>query len=253
MSLAVLAIIATTLLGGVLYVLNQYVVIVPRATVHASPTPAAAKQPVVQVTPPPEPSATPEPEPAIDLVDLQSRMQEWPQEVTLIQDTTFPGSVIAPAGTKVKLLSAGPEVEVDYNGEQAKLLADQTDLEIRVRSHRLQISMEEENRRKLVETRAARAQAEVDSRVRDVERHYGKPPTHNDAYFAVKTYLKETLKDPDTIEVISVSQPYIADYKGGKCWAVKIQFRGKDEVGIIGVQKGVAYINSDKVTDYIKD
>jgi hypothetical protein len=102
--------------GVFLFHSNYIIIIAPRDSAalqespHPAQTPAAA---VVRMTSTPEPSATPAPAPTVDLVALESRMQDWPQEVTLTEKATFPGELIAPAGTNVKLISAGREVDVE--------------------------------------------------------------------------------------------------------------------------------------------
>jgi hypothetical protein len=253
--IGLLAFISLGLIGGVLFLLNQYFVIVPREAV-STPTNRQSDQAALFSTPAPKPMApaTPEatPAPAVDLIELESRMQDWPEEVTLERSATFPGELVASAGTKVKLISAGPEVEIEYLGEQAKILANQTDLVARVLSHRAQVAKELSIDRQIAGLRTAREQNQEVAKNQELERVHGKTPTHEDAYFATKTYLKQLMKVPDSLEIISVSQVAPSDYNGKKCWATKVQFRTRDEIGVGVLESGVIYLSGDQVLGYEK-
>ena len=255
MGIGLLAIISIGLIGGVIFVLNQYLVITPREA--GIPTTAQqSDRSVLNSTPSPAlaQSATPvaTPEPTVDLIDLETRMQDWPEEVTLASPATFPGEKVVPAGAIVKLLTAGPDVEVEYQDEQATLSADQTDLVARVLSHRAQVAKDLGIEHEIAELRAAREKSAEEARDRELERVYGKSPTHEDAYFAVKLYLKQKMKQLDSIEIISLSPAAPADYNGKKCWAVKVQFRSRDEIGVADVETGTAYLNGDEALGYEK-
>jgi hypothetical protein len=251
-SLALLAFLAIALLGGGIYLLSRYLVIVPRESLQPKPTPVPAPVVVSAPSPTPAPSVTPTPEPTVDLAELPSRMQDWPEEVALMDAATFPGDVVAPLGTVVKLISAGPEVEVEYEGQEARIPASQTDLVARVLSHRAEVARELETRRQLMEARAQQAKAAEDARVMQIERIYGKPATREDAYYAIKTYLKGTLKEPDSLQVQGISNLYPTDFNGRKCWATKVQFIAKDAVGAAVSQTATAYLSGDNVVGFIQ-
>lgn len=253
-----LAVVSTALAVGVFLVLNKYVIIVPRS--EASPSPIAQTQntPVPRAAPAstPEPAAPPAatpaatPAPTVDLADLVSRMQDWPEEVTLSRDATFPGEVVATAGTTVKLITAGPEVEVEYQGQQAKLPADQTDLVSRVLSHRAQIAREMEIERTIARKAMEKARTQTEARSAESDRVYGREPSHDDAYYAVKTYLKQTERDPDSVDIINVSAPFKSEFGGRRCWAATVQFQARDDKGFLKDETGTAYLAGDRVTGY---
>lgn len=252
MALIVTAVISVLLIGGVVLLLNKYVVIMPRES--PAPTPAVVKavvKPVVQETAP-QPVVVVEPTPplTVDLLELKSRMQDWPDEVTLASQAVFPGDVTAPAGTNVKLISAGPEVEVEYQDGTAKLSADQTDLVARVLSHRAQAAKESEIDRGVAGLSADRIKKAAEAREKEIERLYGKEPSHEDAYFGAKTYLKQTAKDPDSVEMISASPTFPAEFGGRKCWASKVMFHTRDEMGFSKEESGTIYIDGDKAIGY---
>jgi len=253
-TLVLVAIISMLLLGGIFWVLNKYIVISPRnaappvpvaTPVAVTPTPTPA--PVVDTSPTPAPAPT-----TVDLVDLQTRMQDWPDVVTLQSQAIFPGETTAPAGTEVKLISAGPEVEVEYQGGQAKLLAEQTDLVARVLAHRAQIAREMEIERKLSELAASRQRSAAEAKAKQFEQMYGKEPSREDAYFAIKTYLKQLQKDPDSVQMTSVSQLFPTEFGGHKCWGAKVMFRLRDAMGFFQNEGGIAYVDGDKAIGYEK-
>jgi hypothetical protein len=102
--------------------------------------PIAPSVPATAASKPQGSDSTPAIPEQVDLVELRGRRQEWPREVTLLQKTTFPvviggkvsGSVDLLPGTIVQLISAGPEVEVQFHDAKMKLPANQTDLVARV-------------------------------------------------------------------------------------------------------------------------
>jgi len=248
MMLAVL--ILTCLAGATALILNKYVMIVPRENPVATPARQHDATPIPLQTPQPVVQIEPTPAPTVDLLELESRMQDWPDEVTLASQAVFPGDVVAPAGTNVKLISAGPEVDVEYQDGKAKLSADQTDLVARILAHRAQVAKEQEIDRGLAALAASRAKQETDARTKEIEHIYGKEPSHEDAYFGAKSFLKQSAKDPDSVEMISAGAVYPAEYGGRKCWATKVFFRTRDEMGFSKEESGIAYIEGDKAIGY---
>jgi len=93
-------------------------------------------------SPPPDSSAaTPRPSPTpplyvFDLKALSNAPSQWPPMVTLKTEMDFPsmqGDKHAAVGTQVKLLSImGQNLTVEFNGEDAIVPADGTDLKDRV-------------------------------------------------------------------------------------------------------------------------
>ena len=255
-NLVLLAVISMVLLGSAFWIFNRNFVIsrreismsriVESGTIPVqTPTPVPTPQPVVEPTPTPAPTT-------VDLVDLQTKMQDWPEVVTLQSAAVFPGEVTAPSGTEVKLISAGPEVEVEYQGGQAKLLADQTDVVARVLAHRAQIAREMEIERKLSALAASRLRSATDASARQFEQVYGRMPGRDDAYFAIKTYLKQIQKDPDSVQMGSVSQLFPGEFGGHKCWGAKVTFRLRDAMGYFQSESGIAYVDGDRAIGYEK-
>jgi len=254
MALVTAAVISVLLIGGIILVLNKYFVITLRENPAPAPVIKAEVKPAASVAAPqPVVEMAPTPPPTVDLMELKSRMQDWPDEVTLATQAVFPGDVTAPAGTNVKLISAGPEVEVEYQDETAKLLADQTDLVARILSHRAQVAKELEIDRTMEGIASVHLKEEADARQKEIENMYGKAPSHEDAYFSVKTYLKQSAKDPDSVEMISASPAVPAEYGGRKCWSTKVLFRTRDEMGFSKQESGTAYIEGDKAIGYERE
>jgi len=254
MSLVTVAVISVLLIGAIVLVFNKYFVITLRENPAPTPAVKAELKPAVPVaTPQPVVVMEPTPPPTVDLIELKSRMQDWPDEVTLATAAVFPGDVTAPAGTNVKLISAGPEVEVEYQDQTAKLLADQTDLVARILSHRAQAARELEIDRSMEGLASAHLKEEADARQKEIENVYGKAPSHEEAYFSAKTYLKQAAKDPDSVEMISASPAVPAEFGGRKCWATKVLFRTRDEMGFSKEESGTAYIEGDKAIGYERE
>jgi hypothetical protein len=119
-----------------------------------------------------------------------------------------------------------------------------------VLSHRAEIGREEAMQRQIEEQRALQEKYESEAKAKEIERDFGKAPNHDDAYSAIKSHLKEILKDPDSLEMGNVSELYPADFNGRKCWAGKVVYRSRDAMGAYQASSGTAYLEGEIVIGF---
>ncbi len=59
---------------------------------------------------------------------------------------------------------------------------------------------------------------------------------------AVTRAIKETLKDPASLQFIEVTQPVVSNFEGRKCWMIVVRYRAKNGFGGYSVENGAAYV-----------
>ena len=80
------------------------------------------------------------------------------------------------------------------------------------------------------------------------EQKYGKAPfVEGNLCWPVKAFLESRLKDPSSLEIISIHQPQSMTEKGIDGWGVYVRYRARNSFGGYVVEDGVALVRDNDV------
>lgn len=77
------------------------------------------------------------------------------------------------------------------------------------------------------------------------------PPFQGSGGMLIRQYLEQTLKDPDSLEIIAMDGPFETTFKGERYWRIDVRYRARNGFGGMAVEDGVALIRHHRVIHWL--